>query len=89
MVEVDASEVGMWADLSQRQGNPQKLYPCAYYKKYKIRSPAERDYDVGDRELLAVKLALEEWGDLLEGAKEAFLILTDHRKPGVHTDSEG
>ncbi|XP_031679718.1 uncharacterized protein LOC116374078 [Oncorhynchus kisutch] len=42
-------------------------------------SPAERKYDIGDRDLLAVKLALEEWRHWLEGAKEPFVILTDHR----------
>lgn len=43
-------------------------------------SPAERNYNVGDRELLAVKLALEEWRHWLEGAQEPFIVLTDHRK---------
>ena len=75
--EVDASEVGAGEVLSQRQGNPQKLYPCAFYSK-KL-SPAERSYDVGDRDLLVVKLALEEYRHWLEGAKEPFIILTDHR----------
>eukprot|EP00063_Salmo_salar_P026976 XP_014001811.1 PREDICTED: uncharacterized protein LOC106572284 [Salmo salar] len=40
--------------------------------------PLQRNYDVGDRELLVVKLALEEWRHWLEGAKEPFLLLTDH-----------
>ena len=34
---------------------------------------------MGDRELLALKLALEEWRHLLEGATVPFLIWTDHR----------
>nr|XP_013877641.1 PREDICTED: uncharacterized protein LOC106527345 [Austrofundulus limnaeus] len=42
-------------------------------------SSAERNYDVGNRELLAVKLALEEWRHWLEGAKQPFIILTDHK----------
>ena len=78
MAEVDASEVGMGAVLSQHQGNPHKLYPCAYYSKKLY--PAERNYDVGDWELLAVNLALEEWRHWLEGAKDPFLIFTDHPK---------
>ncbi|KAK1788749.1 hypothetical protein P4O66_002561 [Electrophorus voltai] len=59
IVEVDASEVGVGAVLFQRQGTPPRLYPCAFYAK-KLQ-PDERNYDVGNRELLAVKLALEQW----------------------------
>ncbi|KAK3528837.1 hypothetical protein QTP70_011760 [Hemibagrus guttatus] len=39
---------------------------------------AEMNYDIGNRELLAVKLALEEWRHWLEGAKHPFTVLTDH-----------
>lgn len=58
MVEVDASDIGVSAVLPQRATND-KLHPCASFSK-KL-SPAERNYDVGNRELLAVNLALEEW----------------------------
>ncbi|KAK1791108.1 hypothetical protein P4O66_002141 [Electrophorus voltai] len=59
VVEVDASEVGDDAVLSQQSGKDKKLYPCAYFSQR--LSSAERNYDVGDCELLEVKLALEEW----------------------------
>ncbi|KAL0204491.1 hypothetical protein M9458_002509, partial [Cirrhinus mrigala] len=77
LVEVDASSTGVGAVLSQRQGQPPKTFPCAYFS-HKL-SPAERNYDVGNRELLAIKLALGEWRHWLEGAKHPFIILTDHR----------
>ncbi len=58
VVEVDASTTGVGAVLSQQQGTPAKLHPCAFFSR-KL-SPAERNYDIGNRELLAIKLALEE-----------------------------
>ena len=42
-------------------------------------SPAERNYEIGNQELLAVKLALEEWRHWLEGTKQPFLVWTDHK----------
>ncbi len=77
IVEVDASTTGMGAILSQQQGNPSRLHPCAFFSR-KL-SPAERNYDIGNRELLAIKLALEEWRHWLEGAKHPFTLLTDHK----------
>uniref|UniRef100_A0A4W5K3E9 ribonuclease H n=1 Tax=Hucho hucho TaxID=62062 RepID=A0A4W5K3E9_9TELE len=77
IVEVDASKAGIGAVRSQRSGTPPKLCPCAFFSN-KL-SPAERNYDVGDRELLAVVKALKVWRHWLEGAKHPFLIWTDHR----------
>ncbi|KAK3519931.1 hypothetical protein QTP70_008026 [Hemibagrus guttatus] len=77
IVEVDASTTGVGAVLSQQQGNPRKLHPCAFFSR-KL-NPAEVNYDIGNRELLAVKLALEEWRHWLEGAKHPFTVLTDHK----------
>lgn len=52
-------------------------HPCAFMSK-KLSS-AERNYDIGDRELLAMKGALEEWHHWLEGAEQPFLVFTDHK----------
>ncbi len=77
IVEVDASTTGVGAILSQHQENAHKPLPCAFFSK-KL-SPAEQNYDVGNRELLAIKLALEEWRHWLEGAQHPFMVLTDHK----------
>ncbi|KAK3535972.1 hypothetical protein QTP70_022854 [Hemibagrus guttatus] len=77
VVEVDASSSGLGAVLSQCHGKPGKLRPCAYYSR-KLTA-AKANYDVGNRELLAIKAALEEWRHWLEGARHPFQVLTDHR----------
>ncbi|KAK3544298.1 hypothetical protein QTP86_009135 [Hemibagrus guttatus] len=77
IVEVDTSNTGVGAVLSQCSGLKGELHPCAYYSHWLIAP--ERNYEVGDRELQAIKLALEKWRHWLEGAKQPFLILTDHQ----------
>ncbi|KAL0150076.1 hypothetical protein M9458_054735, partial [Cirrhinus mrigala] len=77
VVEVDASTTGVGAVLSQHHGTPARLHPCAYFSR-KL-SPAEVNYDIGNRELLAIKLALEEWRHWLEGATHPFQVFTDHK----------
>ncbi|KAK3505715.1 hypothetical protein QTP70_004361, partial [Hemibagrus guttatus] len=76
-VEIDASSSGIGAVLSQRHGTPGKLHPCAFYSR-KL-TVAKANYDMGNRELLSIKDALEEWCYWLEGARHPFLVLTDHR----------
>lgn len=76
VAEVDASDLGVGAVLSQRAAD-NKMHPCAFFPRR--LSPAERNYDIGNRELLAVKLALEEWRQWLEGSQEPFLVWTDHK----------
>ncbi|KAK3543201.1 hypothetical protein QTP70_012297 [Hemibagrus guttatus] len=76
-VEVDASCSGLGVVLSQWHGDPGKLHPCAFYSR-KL-TVAEENYNVGNRELLAIKAALEEWRHWLEGARHPLQVLTDHR----------
>lgn len=75
MVEVDASDVGIGAVLSQRSKREGRLHPCAFLSK-KLSS-AERNYDVGNRELLAIKMVLEELRHWLEGTEQPFLVWMD------------
>ena len=77
VVEVDTSNEGVGAVLSQRSEKDGKMHPCAFLSRR--LSKAERNYVVGNRELLAVKLALEEWWHWLEGADQPFIVWTDHK----------
>lgn len=74
-MEVDASDSVVGAVLSQRVEG--KLHPCAFFSRR--LSQAERNYDVGDRELLAIKLALEEWHHWLEGSVHPVLVWMDDK----------
>ncbi|KAI2655949.1 Transposon Tf2-6 polyprotein [Labeo rohita] len=76
VVEVEASDVGVGAVLSQR-GPDEKLHPCSFFsRKF---NPTQQRYWVGDRELLAIKWALEEWRHWLQGGSEPFTVWTDHQ----------
>ncbi|KAI3366353.1 hypothetical protein L3Q82_000513 [Scortum barcoo] len=77
VVEVDASNEGVGAVLSQRSATDNCIHPCAFLSR-KL-TPAERNYDVGNKELLAIKVALKEWRHWLEGAEQPFIVWTDHK----------
>nr|XP_054592065.1 uncharacterized protein LOC107372597 isoform X3 [Nothobranchius furzeri] len=76
-LEVDASDTGVGAVLSQVSPTDHCLHPCALFSRR--LTPAEQNYDVGGRELMAIKLALEEWRHWLEGAEHPIVIWTDHK----------
>ena len=74
VVETDASDYALGCVLSQYVDK--KLHPVAFHsRKF---SPTERNYDVHDKELLAILTALQEWRHYLAGTKEPFTIYTDH-----------
>ena len=77
IVEVNASNLGVGAILSQRSAGDTKVHPCAYFS-HRL-TPAEQNYYIGNKELLAIKLALEEWRHWLEGAQVPFQVWTDHK----------
>jgi hypothetical protein len=75
VVEADASGWATGAVLSQRQDDS-RLAPCAYIsQKF---SPAESNYEIHDKELLAIIRALREWRPELKMVPR-FTIVTDHK----------
>ena len=52
------------------------LHPVAFMSQK--MSPAECNYGIGDKELLAIVVALEKWHIYLHQLPHAFTIMTDH-----------
>jgi len=84
-LQVNTSGFGVGAVLSQesdittpslaKQTKP-ALHPIAYYLA--TFTPTERNYDIYERELLAIMKSLTHWRPYLGWTKEMFTILTDH-----------
>jgi len=76
VVETDASNFAIGAVLSQHDEEG-RLHPCAFMSKG--LKNAETRYDIYDKELLAIIMALKEWRCHLQGAEFPFKIYCDHR----------
>ena len=87
ILQVDASAYGVGAILSQ-EGDPSMLtpslkqrtkptlHPVAYYSA--TFTATEWNYDIYERELLAIMKALAHWRPYLGWTKTPFIIRTDH-----------
>jgi transposase InsO family protein len=75
IIETDASDFALGAQLMQ-PGKDGKLRPVAFWSRKMI--PAELNYDVHDKELLAIVSAFQTWRAYLEGAKHTVTVRTDH-----------
>ena len=51
-------------------------HPCAYLSKSLTKE--QRNYDTGDRELLAIVHVLKEWQHYIQGSGHTMTILSDH-----------
>ena len=74
-IEADTSDYAIGAILSQKQDD--KWHPIAYLSK--SLTETQRNYEIYDKEMLAIMLALEEWRHYLIGAKDIFEVWTDHQ----------
>ena len=75
-METDASDYVSAGILSQ-YGDDGILHPIAFFSKK--HSPAECNYEIYDKELMAIVKAFEEWRPELEGAAHPIQVLSDHK----------
>ena len=75
-IEVDASGFATGGVISQK-GDDNFWHPIAY--RSQSMTEAERNYEIFDREMLAITEALKDWRYYLEGLPEPFEIWTDHK----------
>lgn len=83
VVEVDSSGYVIGGLLQQYDDNG-ALRPCAFFSQK--NSPAECNYQIYDKELLAIVKCLREWRTELMSAKQ-FTVITDHKNLTYFTTS--
>jgi len=76
IVKTDASDYAIGAICSQSDQNG-ILHPVAYYSR-KLKDP-ERNYDIHDKELLAIVDLLRKWDTYCKTMGPKIMILTDHK----------
>src|SRR6266536_2677299 len=74
-IETDASDGVVAGVLSQRHG--EHWLPVAFFSK--TMNPAECNYQIHDKEMLAIVKSLEEWRPELQRKQDRFEIYTDHK----------
>jgi len=75
VLEADASDLALGAVVSQ-YGDDGLLHPVAYYsRKF---GPAELNYEIYDKELLAIVASLEHYRHMFEGLGQQITIYSDH-----------
>jgi transposase InsO family protein len=84
-IEADASKYASGAVLTQNDINGER-HPVAFISK--TFSPAERNYEIYDRELLAIIRALEEWRHYIQGSPHQTVILSDHKNLTYYRESK-
>lgn len=76
VVETDASNTATGGILSQTGGDGH-LHPSAF--RSSKMNPAEKNYDVHDKELLSIVLAFQDWRVYLEGSPHQVRVISDHK----------
>jgi hypothetical protein len=76
IMETDMFDYAIGARMTQL-GDDGKPRPIAFYSR-KL-TPAELNYDIHDKELLAIVAALTHWKVYLEGAQHTVIVRSDHK----------
>jgi len=74
IVECDASDFAVGGVLSQYDASD-TLRPVAFYSRQML--PAERNYEIYDKELLAIFACFQQWRHFLQGGKHQVTVLTE------------
>ena len=77
IVETDASDYAVAAVLSQIDPTSSLMHPIAFFSR--SMSSAELNYEIYDKELLAIFAAFKEWRHYLEGILNTIEVITDHK----------
>jgi hypothetical protein len=76
MVETDTSDFALGAVLSQK-GDDRRLYPVAFHsRKFTL---VEINYEIHNKELLAIVDCFKVWRRYLEGAMHTIQVYSDHQ----------
>lgn len=75
-VECDSSGYAIGGELSQYDDKGIRR-AVAFFSK--SMQPAERNYDIHDRELLSIIRTFQQWRHYLEGARHTVTIMSDHK----------
>ena len=74
-IQVDSSLFATGGILTQIDTNGD-CHPCTYLSKSLTKQ--QRNYNTGDRELLAIVHVLKEWRHYIQGSEHTTTILSDH-----------
>jgi len=77
VVETDASDYAIAVIISQISPNDGNIHLIAFYSC--SMQPAELNYEIYDKELLAIFEAFRQWCNYLEGSTHVILVLSDHK----------
>src|SRR3979411_2375608 len=74
-IDTDASDFGLGSVMSQKGGDG-RFHPVAFHSQKLIL--AEINYDIHDKELLAIVDSMTRWSHYLEGAEYRIQVFSDH-----------